>query len=451
MGGAGDTTSLRIALLTYRGNPTCGGQGVYVRHLARELAAAGQRVTVLSGPPYPQLEGPGREPAAAGRGGQPATAGTAEPAAGSVELVRVPSLDLYRQPDPFRWPSPRELSDATDLLELATMRAGGFPEPRTFSLRARRVLASMRGRIDVVHDNQSLGTGLLGMLADGWPVIASIHHPVNIDREIDLRHAAHWRKRATLRRWYGFVAMQGRVARRLERIVTVSGASARDIVAHLGIEPARIAVVPVGVDTTVFRPVDGHARVPGRIVTTASADVPMKGLGVLLEALAKLRTERPEAHLVVAGRLRPDGDTAPLIDRLGLSGAVRFVAGRSDAELAAGYAQASCAVVPSLYEGFSLPAIEALACATPLVATSGGALPEVVGRDGECALVVPPGDPGALAIAIERLLDEPDLARRLAAAGKRRVLERFTWSATASATVEQYHELLARHRHGAPC
>jgi glycosyltransferase involved in cell wall biosynthesis len=417
---------LRIALLAYRGNPTCGGQGVYVRHLARELAALGQRVTVLAGQPYPELPG-------------------------EVTLLKVPGLDLYRQPDPFRWPRRRELHDALDVLELATMRAGGFGEPRCFSLRARRVLATMPGRFDVVHDNQCLGSGLLGMMADGWPVIASIHHPVEVDREIDLAHATSSRQRASLRRWYGFAAMQARVARRLERVITVSESSRDDIVAHLGVEARRIAVVPVGVDTAVFRPHAGIARVPGRIVTTASADVPIKGLGFLLEALAKLRTERPDAHLVVTGSLRPDGTTAPLVDRLGLGGAVSFVAGRTDGELAEGYAQACCAVVPSLYEGFSLPAVEALACGTPLVATSGGALPEVLGRDGEPALLVPPGDPGALALALGRLLDEPGLAQRLADAGRRRVLRRYTWTATAASTLEQYTALVERHEARPAC
>jgi len=249
-------------------------------------------------------------------------------------------------------------------------------------------------------------------------------------------------RRASLRRWYGFVAMQARVARRLERILTVSSSARDDIVADFGVEPSRVAVVPVGVDTSVFRPRPHLRRQPGRIVTTASADVPLKGLAVLLEALAKLRTERPEAHLVVAGRLRPDSETARLLARLDLAGAVEFVAGRSDEELAAGYATASCAVVPSLYEGFSLPAIEALACATPLVATTGGALPEVVGPDGGAALLVPPGDPGALAIALERLLDEPRLAARLGQSGRRRVLSRFTWRATAEATLAHYRQLL---------
>lgn len=420
-----DARSLRIALLTYRGNPTCGGQGVYVRHLSRELVRLGQHVTVLSGQPYPELDE-------------------------GVALRKVPGLDLYRQPDPFRTPRPRELTELADLAELATMWAGGFPEPRAFCRRARAVLAAAAHEFDLVHDNQSLGTGLAGLLARGWPVIASIHHPVSVDREIDLVHALTARRRASVRRWYGFASMQRRVARRLERIITVSSSSRDDIVRWLGVEPHRISVIPAGVDTAVFSPRPQLARVPGRIVTTASADVPLKGLSVLLEALAKLRTERPEAHLVVAGQLRPDGATAPMLERLGLGDAVRFVTGRSDAEMADGYASASCAAVPSLYEGFSLPAIEALACSTPLVATTGGALPEVLGADGQSALLVPPGDAGALAQAIGRVLDEPELAGRLGEAGRRRVLDRFTWRATASGTLEQYRQLLAAHGAGLP-
>ncbi|MDA8298117.1 MAG: glycosyltransferase family 4 protein [Actinomycetota bacterium] len=414
---------LRVALLSYRGNPTCGGQGVYVRHLSRALTRLGHEVTVLSGQPYPEL-------------------------APGVGLLRVPSLDLYREPTPFRTPKRRELSAPVDLLELATMWTGGFPEPRTFSLRARALLAARLSDFDLVHDNQSLGTGLLGMLADGWPVLASVHHPISVDRRVDLAHATSLKASLSLRRWYGFAAMQNRVARRLPRLLTVSESSRADLLAELAIAPERVRVVPVGVDPSLHRPRPERARIPGRVMTTASADVPLKGLVPLLEALAKLRTERPEAHLVVVGRLRADSPTHRTIERLGLEGAVRFVAGESDERHAERYCEASCVVVPSLYEGFSLPAAEALACGTPLVATTGGALPEVAGEDGVHALLVPPGDPSALAIAILRLLEDRSLAARLAAAGRARVLERFTWQATAERTVAEYRALLAEHQRG---
>ena len=417
---------LRIAYLVYRGNPRCGGQGVYSRHLTRELAALGHQVTVFSGPPYPELDA-------------------------GVELVRVASLDLYREPDPFRVPALAEFKSPIDVLEFAVMCSAGFPEPLTFTLRARRRLAQRLGDFDLVHDNQSLGSGLLGMMADGWPVLATIHHPITVDRELELSHAEGWKRRLTLKRWYGFVRMQARVARRLPRVLTVSGSSRRDIADQLGVDPARIAVVPVGVDDSVFRPMPGRVRVRGRIMTTASADVPMKGLVPLLEALAKVRTERPEAHLVVVGRLK-DGSVIPgVLDRYGLNGAVRFLSGVTDQGVVDLYAEAELAVVPSLYEGFSLPAVEAMACGVPLVATTGGALPEVAGRSGVTALLVPPNDPGALAQAMLAALADEELCRRLGSAGRKRTIERFTWPVTARGTVEQYRELLGSRPGPASC
>jgi glycosyltransferase involved in cell wall biosynthesis len=239
--------------------------------------------------------------------------------------------------------------------------------------------------------------------------------------------------------------MQIRVARHVRRIVTVSESSKRDIVAQMGMRPEQLAVVPIGVDHVRFRPLPGVARKPGRLMTTASADVPLKGLVPLLEALARLRTER-EAELVVIGKPRADSQVGETIRRLGLKDAVAFISGVTDERIVELYAEASVAVVPSLYEGFSLPAIEAMACGVPLVATTGGALPEVVGTDGQTGLLVPPGDPGALAVAIGRILDHPDLAGRLSEAGRRRTLERFTWRACAEGTLEQYQWVLEEQR-----
>jgi glycosyltransferase involved in cell wall biosynthesis len=236
--------------------------------------------------------------------------------------------------------------------------------------------------------------------------------------------------------------MQKRVVRRLPRILTVSESSARDLCREMGAAPERVAVVPAGVDTALFRPLPHVARVPGRLLTTASADVPLKGLLPLLEALAKVRTER-HAELVIVGRPKADSTVPATIERLGLEGAVTLAGVVSAERLVELYAEAEVAVVPSLYEGFSLPAVEAMACGVPLVCTTGGALPEVVGRGGDTALLVPPNDPGALAGAIVRALDDGELRGRLAAAARARVVERFSWRATAEATVEQYREVIA--------
>lgn len=410
---------LRIALLVYRGNPHSGGQGVYTRELARELVGLGHDVTVFAGQPWPDL-----------------TDGTG--------FVPVPSLDLYRQPDPFRIPKPWELRDAVDLLEVGIMATGAFPEPLTFSLRVHRLLSRRRGDFDVIHDNQCLGTGIGRLVDDGWPVLETLHHPITVDRRLDLEHAESAIRRLGLRRWYSFLRMQRRVLQKLPRVVTVSESSRRDICAEMGAAEERMHVVPVGVDLASFEPLPEIAEVGGRIVCTTSSDMPLKGLVPLLEAVAKLRTERPDVALHVIGGPR-QGSTIPgHIDRLGLAGAVTFHKGITNREITELYASAQVACVPSLYEGFSLPAIEAMACGVPLVATSGGALPEVVGPSGRAGVLVPPGDPEALAAALGRLLDDDDERRRLGEAGRARVLERFTWRRCAEATVEHYRWVVER-------
>ncbi|CAA9218658.1 MAG: Glycosyltransferase [uncultured Acidimicrobiales bacterium] len=416
---------LRIALLVYRGKAHCGGQGVYTRHLSKALVDLGHHVEVFSGPPYPQLDE-------------------------RVPLHRLESLDLYREPDPFRIPRPREIRDMIDVRELALMCTAGFPEPYTFSLRVRRALAARPHDFDIVHDNQSLGSGLLGVQAPrpdglGIPVLGTIHHPITIDRKVEIAHAATLRRKLTLRRWYGFTRMQTRVARRLPRIITVSESSLGDIVADHGVRPEQLRVVNVGVDPDLFRPLPHVARVPGRLMTTSSSDVPMKGLVHLLEAVAKVRTERPDVELTVIGKPTPDGSVQRTVDRLDLGDAVHFVSGVSDERLVELYAEAEIAVVPSLYEGFSLPAVEAMATEVALLATTGGAIPEVVGTDGTTAALVPPGDAGALATAILELLADPERRARIGAAGRQRVARRFSWTAAAEGTVAQYREVIALH------
>ncbi len=410
---------MRIALLSYRSKPHCGGQGVYVRHLTRELHALGHQVEVFSGQPYPELD-PG------------------------VTLTKVPSLDLYREPDPFRTPRPREFRDVIDVLEVATMWTAGFPEPLTFSLRAARLLRRRAAEFDVVHDNQCLGYGLLAIEKAGLPLVATIHHPITRDRDLDLA-SARGRRRLTLRRWYGFLRMQTRVARRITTLLTVSKSSEDDIREAFDVPDGRLRTIPLGVDTEVFRP-PAAPRTPGRIVCIASADMPLKGVSNLLEAVAKLRTER-ELELVLVTKLAAGGASERLIEQLAIGDVVRTVSGIDDGELAALLASAEVAAVPSLYEGFSLPAVEAMACGTPLVASRAGAIPEVVGADGECALLVAPGDSEALAAALATLFDDPKRRALMGAAGRARVLQRFSWSAVAARTAECYSAAIARKDH----
>ena len=413
---------LRVALLSYRSKPHCGGQGIYLRHLSRELHALGHHVEVFSGPPYPDLE-PG-------------------------PLLRtLPSLDLYADEDPFRTPGLSEYRDWIDVLEVATMWTGAFPEPLTFSLRALRALRPRVADFDIVHDNQVLAYGMLGIPRLGLPLVTSIHHPISVDRRIELAAATPITQRSLSRigkrRWYSFVRMQGRVARRVGPIMTGSQSSRDDIIRDFKVAPGRVSVIPLGVDTRLFHPRPAE-RVAGRIVSVASADSPLKGVATLLRAFAKLATERT-AELTLVGKPTPDGPTDRLVSELALGDRVRFVTGISDTELAELIASAELAVVPSLYEGFSLPAVEHMASGTSLIATRTGALPEVVG---DAARLVTPGDPEELAAALGALLDAPAERDRLAAVALARVQERFAWPAVARATVEQYREAMAGPRPG---
>lgn len=407
-----DDRPLRVALLSYRSKPHCGGQGIYLRHLSRELTALGHSVEVFSGQPYPELE-PG-------------------------PLLRtLPSLDLYRDEDPFRTPRPGEYRDWIDALEVGMMWTAAFPEPLTFSIRALRALRARAGDFDVVHDNQVLAYGMLGIARLGLPLVTSIHHPISVDRRIELAQAKGLQRLAK-RRWYSFVRMQARVARRVGPVMTGSQSSRDDIISDFKVAPERVRVIPLGVDTRLFHPRPA-ARIPGSIIAVASADSPVKGIPTLLRAFAKIITER-EALLTVVGKPMAGGPTEQLIGELSLQDKVRFVTGVSDGELAELVASTEIAVVPSLYEGFSLPAVEHMASGTPLIASRTGALPEVTG---DAAVLVQPGDAEELVATLRRLQDSPRERERLSAAALRRVQERFAWPTVARATVTEYRAAIA--------
>jgi glycosyltransferase involved in cell wall biosynthesis len=407
---------MRIALLSYRSKTHCGGQGVYVRHLSRGLVELGHEVELFSGPPYPE----GLDP--------------------RVRLTEVPSLDLYREPDPFRIPRLSEIHDRIDLLELLSTWTAAFPEPKTFCLRMARILAERRDEFDIVHDNQSLGDGLLRIADTGLPVVATVHHPITRDRVVDVAAAKWWRK-PLVRRWYGFAEMQKQVARRIPELLTVSSTSAADIAADFGVSLDQLQVVPLGVDTELFRP--AGERVRNRIIAIASADVPLKGVSHLLHAVARLRVER-DLDVQLVSKLEPNGPTEKLIAELGISDIVHSSSGLSDAALASLLASAEVACIPSLYEGFSLPAVEAMASGTPIVASRAGALPEVVGADGECARLVNPGDVDDLTRVLGELLDSPLELRRLGAAGRSRAVGVFSWESVAAQTVAVYERALEK-------
>ena len=406
---------LRIAYLTYRGKPHVGGQGVYTRHLTKALVDLGHHVEVFGGQPYPILDP-------------------------RVQLHQLPSLDIFNDAYPGRFPAYWEVNDWPNFVETAQFLKGTFGEPRSFSIRAHRALKTRVNDFDIVHDNQCLGYGIL-KIEKMIPTIVTLHHPITKDRKLEMEHTPTWWKRKAIGRWYSFVEMQGKVASQMPRVVVVSKNSIDDIHTDMKVSLDRMRLVPVGVDHELFSPKPSVQRKPGHMITTASADVALKGLSYLLEALAKLRTER-EVHLTIIGKPR-EGANADLIRSLGLEDCITHVSGVTDERIVELYAEAELAVVPSLYEGFSLPAIEAMATGTCLVATTGGALPEVTGVDNDTVLSCPAGDTDALAAAIRRGLDSKELRDRIGTAGRARVVERWSWRHCAALTVDQYKEVLS--------
>ena len=404
---------LRIGFLSYRSHPRSGGQGVYVRHVTKALADEGHQVDVISGPPYPELDA-------------------------RVRLIPLPSLNLYDAPNAFLALHRRNLHSLADLAEWAIHNAGGFGEPYAFGRRAFAYLRERLGSYDVLHDNQTLAPGMLRLQKAGARLVTTIHHPISVDRRLALEAASTPTARLGTRRWYRFVGMQARVARRLERIVVVSASTKADVVRDFGVRPERMSVVYNGIDTEVFRPLADTERRAHRIVATASADVPLKGLTVLLHAFAHLRAKHPQADLVIIGAMREGSGTETLVRTLGLGDKVRFTGSVGPDEIVRCYSEAAVAVVPSLYEGFGLPAGEAMACGVPVVSTTGGALPEVVGNAG---LLVPPGDPEMLAAALSALLKDPARRALLGAQGRSRILRSFTWAGAARALTGLYRTM----------
>ncbi len=407
---------LKICLLSYRSNPHCGGQGVYLKNLSRALKDLGHKVDVVSGPPDPCLDH-------------------------DIPVVRMPCLDLYNPENPFRIPTLRELADPINFIEWLGVSTTGFPEPFTFGLRAYGYLKGKQHRYDIIHDNQSLSYGIWA-INKFFPTIATIHHPITVDRDIDIKSGSSFLYKFKQVRWYSFLGMQKRVSRSLSHLITVSECAKSDIARDFKISPDCLKVVPNGINTALFRPVPEIEREKNRFIVTNSADTPLKGLKFLLKAVADISKNR-KLRLIVIGTPKEDSGIVEIVHKLGIEHIVTFTGRISDEDFIMQYARATAAVVPSVYEGFGLPVGEAMASGVPVISTTGGALPEVVGDAG---ILVPPADHNALAKAMLTLMDNPDRAAELGKAGYNRVQKNFTWEKAAEKTVAVYREVIRDYR-----
>ncbi len=385
---------------------------MYVRHLSHALSDLGHDVEVIAGPPDPQINH-------------------------TVKLTMLETLNLYDPEDLFRTPRPRELKDPISMIEWLGVSSMGYPEPLTFGMRMTRHLKETRKKYDIIHDNQSLSYGILS-LSKKMPVTATIHHPMTVDRRLAIKGASNFYRKLQAIRWYSFIGMQKKVARKLPGIITVSDVSKEDISKEFGIPESKFKTIPNGIDIDNFYPIETIKKQPGRIIVTNSADMPLKGLAYLLHAIKAIVSKRP-VKLVVIGAPKKGGPIEKLVKYLDLAHTIKFTGRIDHEEFVKEYAKASIAVVPSLYEGFGLPVGEAMACRTPVISTTGGALPEVAG---DAAKLIPPGDSKALENAILELLDDPAQCEALAEKGYKRVMSEFTWENCARKTVNVYKDII---------
>ena len=410
---------MKIGLLSYRSNPFSGGQGIYVKHLSLALTKLGHQVDVISGPPYPDLHE-------------------------DINLIEIPSLNLFELEDNLRLRSfrPSFLFNLADFREWLGVLSGSFPEPYAFGKRVNIYLDKTSTDYDLIHDNQSLCYELINIQKE-IPLVTTIHHPITRDRRLALAAAATWKERLSINRWHSFLRMQKKVAPQLNRIVCPSNQSKADVIEELKVNEENIDVVLNGIDLDSFTRDERVEQKPYRIITTASADVPLKGLKFLIEAMTEIIEEIPEAHLMVLGRAKEKGDIAKLISRLNLEEKISFRSGLSQSEVVSLYSSSHICVIPSLYEGFGFGAGEAMACGLPLISTQSGGLKEVIGQE---AVIIEAASSEAIIKAVKDLFSNKEKQLALSRAGRKRMEKEFNWMKAAEAyekiyskTIKEFH------------
>ena len=392
---------LNIAILSYRSARFGGGQGVYIRDISFALSLMGHRVDVISGPPYPELHD-------------------------GIKLIELPGLNLFETfsfRDRLNKFIKKKSKTNDDYYEFFSTLIGGFPELRTFGNRANKFLNSNKD-YDIIIDNQSISYGMIE-IQKRFPLVEIIHHPITFDFKFELASTKKIKYKISRYLWYSFLIMQKKVAPKLETIVTPSKSSKNGIVAEFNCKSSNITVINNGLDYEEFAPISNIERNKNRLITTASADVALKGLDFSLKALKLLKKNNPKIHLIIIGAPKKNGHTEKLIKKLNIEDNVIFKKNISKEKIRELYSTSSIAIVSSLYEGFGYPVIEAMSCEVPLIATNISSIPEMVRSYG---ILIDPKDEKKLSINIEKVLNNYDDYKDNAIKGRQHVIETFNWS-----------------------
>ena len=404
---------MKVGLLSYRSHPYSGGQGIYIKHLSKALKNLGHEVSVLSGPPYPELDS-------------------------GVNLIKIPSLGLFESGERLKAFRLRFLWSPLDLYEWITVMTGGFPEPYTYGKRVLKRLKENNLKLDVLFDNHSLSSSLLEIQAH-YPLVVTIHHPITKDHKLEMQNAINWKERLSSSRWHNFLPMQKKVAPQLNNIICVSQPSKEDVISEFKVDEKNITVIPNGIDIGIFKPSSIKKSFSFKIVTTASADIPLKGLRHLILALPRVIRQFPLTSLTVIGKSPEKSNLNNLIDDLDLEDKITFRSGISEKEIVKTYHDSDIAVIPSLYEGFGFGAGEAMACGVPLISTDSGGLKQVIG---DAAVKIKPGSVNEIEEGIFKLFTEEKIRQELAEKGRERIEEFFDWKIAASAYIEVFKKII---------
>ncbi len=391
---------LNIAILSYRSARFGGGQGIYVRDISYALNLMGHNVEVISGPPYPDLHK-------------------------EVNLIKLPGLDLFETfffKDRLKKLFSKKNKSIHDYYEFFSVLFGGFPEPKTFGIRVNKYLRNSK-KYDLIIDNQSISYGMLD-IQKRFPFIEIIHHPITIDYKHELESSKKIKYRISRYRWYSFLKMQKKVAPGINRIITPSNSSKQGIISEFKCDQEKISVINNGLDTNEFSPIKNYSRNKYRLITTASADVPLKGLDYSLQALKILKKDFPKIHLIVIGNIKNNGHTRKLIKKLNLKDNVIFKANLSKLEINQLYASSSIAIVSSLYEGFGYPVIEAMSCEVPLIATNTSSIPELTSN---YAKLIEPKNKEMISNSVKEILLDYPKYKKIAQNGRKHIIQNFNW------------------------
>ncbi len=401
---------LNIAISSYRSAPFGGGQGIFIYELSKALQALGHNVDIISGPPYPSLEP-------------------------EINLIKSPGLDLFSTfvfKDRISLFRNKKNKSLDDWYEFFSALLGGFPEIKTFGGRLKELLCN--SKYDVLIDNQSISFGILE-IQKNTPILEIIHHPITKDYKYDIEFSKGIIQKISKWRWFSFLKMQKKVAPKLKAISTPSLNSKNDIVKDFNVSEEKISVIPNGIDFEVFSPKDHISRIVGQIITTASADVPLKGLDFTLKAIAALIKDHPYLRLIIIGSPRAGGHTERLIQKLKIEANVVYKTNLTKEEIAIEYAHSNIAIVSSLYEGFGFPVGEAMACSIPLIATDVASIPEITSSFAE---LIPACDSKSIENSIRDILSNPSEYQSRADEGRKHIIDNFDWKKIA----QSYEELI---------